>query len=201
MKGTQRVLVASALLVIAFLGQTAGASAQGVVILIDPEVVGTLGDNGWYTSDVTVTWPVPADADTGSLVGCEETTIDFDTPPEGVSLFCTGMYSGSLDSFVGGIIIKRDATPPQASANLSSDPDQPTPLDEGDSLAVDASSSLDAASGLASILWDLDGDGTFEAPNLSLFSGIDGIAQGDLAPDWLVAQVADQAGNLTQATF
>ena len=105
------------------------------------------------------------------------------------------------DVISGVVTLKRDATPPVISANLSPDPASPTVVNEGSALLVDTGAT-DATSGIAGIIMlDLDQDGNFEAQNGAPFVGIDGIAQGDRDPDWLVAQVADQAGNVAQASF
>ncbi len=77
--------------------------------IITPVVSGTIGDNGWYTSDVTVTWVViDNDSQILSDSGCGPTTIDFDTT--GTTLTCSATSVGGTAS--NSITIKRDATPP-----------------------------------------------------------------------------------------
>ena len=80
--------------------------------VIMPNVSGTLGDNGWYVSDVSVTWTVtdPESAIT-SETGCEPTTINYDTA--GVPLTCIATSAGGTNS--QSVTIKRDATPPTIS--------------------------------------------------------------------------------------
>ena len=79
-----------------------------------PEVVvhvsGTLGNNGWYTSDVEVSW-VTIDDNTpvGATNGCETSAVTTDT--SGVSFACTATSAGGSTS--QSVTIRRDATPPQ----------------------------------------------------------------------------------------
>jgi hypothetical protein len=82
--------------------------------VITPHVSGTLGANGWYTSDVSVTWTISApDSPVSSSSGCGATTISTDTSPSGLSLACTATNAGGTT--VNGVVIKRDATPPTIS--------------------------------------------------------------------------------------
>jgi hypothetical protein len=80
--------------------------------VITPNVSGTLGDNGWYVSDVSVSWTVtdPESAIT-SKVGCNPTTINTDT--SGTTLTCSATSAGGTSS--QSVTIKRDATPPTIS--------------------------------------------------------------------------------------
>lgn len=84
--------------------------------VITPSVSGTLGNNGWYTSDVTVSWSVADGESTiSSTSGCETTTIDYDTAGE--TLTCTATSAGGASS--ESVPIKRDATAPTISASVS----------------------------------------------------------------------------------
>jgi hypothetical protein len=78
--------------------------------VIAPTVEGPVGDNGWYTGDVTVTWSVVEPQSPESLVtsGCEPTTITADTG--GTTLTCTATSDGGTSS--ASVTVKRDATPP-----------------------------------------------------------------------------------------
>jgi hypothetical protein len=77
--------------------------------VITPSVSGTMGDNGWYTSDATVSWDVSdAESDITSTSGCETTAVDWDT--DGETLTCRATSDGGTSS--ESVIIKRDATPP-----------------------------------------------------------------------------------------
>ncbi|MEA2358021.1 MAG: hypothetical protein QOI62_1281 [Solirubrobacteraceae bacterium] len=59
--------------------------------VITPALFGTLGDNGWYRSNVLVNWDVKDDQGQG-IAGeqnCGPTTLTADTPPSGTTLTCT----------------------------------------------------------------------------------------------------------------
>jgi hypothetical protein len=81
---------------------------------IAPSVVGTMGDNGWYTGDVTVSWTV---VDNESAVtaksGDATTVITEDTT--GRTLTCTAVSAGGTST--KSVTIKRDATPPVISGS------------------------------------------------------------------------------------
>jgi hypothetical protein len=84
--------------------------------VITPTVVGTLGDNGWYVSDVTVSWLVEdGESDISSQSGCDPTTINSDTA--GQTLTCTATSAGGQSS--DSVTIKRDATDPTISGSKS----------------------------------------------------------------------------------
>jgi CSLREA domain-containing protein len=81
---------------------------------ITPTVTGTLGANGWYTSDVGLTWAVSEPESPGTLVktGCVDQSITSDQSAAG--------YSCSASSLGGNagpvtVAIKRDATAPTLS--------------------------------------------------------------------------------------
>ena len=77
---------------------------------ITPNVSGTPGANGWYTSNVSVTWTVAEPESPSALVtsGCAPTTIASDTA--GTTVTCQATSSGGTNS--ASVTIKRDATPP-----------------------------------------------------------------------------------------
>jgi hypothetical protein len=80
--------------------------------VITPSVVGTLGDNGWYVSNVTVSWTVSDPESAYTIVeGCGTTTIDADTA--GTTLACTAISAGGTNS--QSVTIMRDATAPTIS--------------------------------------------------------------------------------------
>jgi hypothetical protein len=80
--------------------------------VITPGVSGTLGSNGWYTSDVAVSWAVnDAESAVTSQSGCDPTTVDYDT--SGVTFTCSATSAGGTDS--ESVTIKRDATQPSVS--------------------------------------------------------------------------------------
>ena len=88
--------------------------------VITPSIVGTLGNNGWYVSDVTVSWTV-ADPESGiaSSTGCGSTTINADTA--GTTLTCSATNGAGLSNSAS-VTVKRDATAPTASASASPGP-------------------------------------------------------------------------------
>jgi hypothetical protein len=87
--------------------------------VITPNVVGTLGSNGWYTSDVTVSWTVVDNESTiSSQSGCEVQNVTSDTA--GVTFTCSATSEGGTAS--QSVTIKRDATAPTVSAAASSAP-------------------------------------------------------------------------------
>jgi uncharacterized repeat protein (TIGR01451 family) len=78
---------------------------------VTPVVAGTLGSNGWYTSDVSLTWNVVEPESPGSLVevGCDSRTITSDQPA--TTYTCTASSRGGAAAPVS-VSIKRDATAP-----------------------------------------------------------------------------------------
>ena len=87
---------------------------------ITPNVSGTLGNNGWYVSDVSVTWTV-SDPESGiaSSSGCDSTTISSDT--SGTTLTCSATNGVGLSNSAS-VTIKRDATPPTITGSRSPGP-------------------------------------------------------------------------------
>lgn len=80
---------------------------------IAPVVTGTLGDNGWYVSDVSVSWMVSdPESELVSVAGNDPVTISQDTP--GITLTCEATSAGGTS--IVSITIKRDATPPVLSS-------------------------------------------------------------------------------------
>jgi hypothetical protein len=81
--------------------------------VITPNVVGTLGNNGWYISDVTVSWTVvDAESAISSQNGCTSTSVTSDA--SGVTFTCSATSAGGSSS--ESVTIKRDATAPTSSA-------------------------------------------------------------------------------------
>ena len=78
--------------------------------VITPTITGTLGNNGWYTSDVTVSWIVeePQSPATLSVSGCATRTIINDTAP--TTFTCEASSAGGSAS--SSVTIKRDTTAP-----------------------------------------------------------------------------------------
>src|SRR5688572_14106364 len=77
--------------------------------VITPIVNGTLGDNGWYTSDVSVSFSYEdPDSPISSAVGCNSTTQMTDTA--GTTFTCTVTSEGGSAS--ASMVVKRDTTAP-----------------------------------------------------------------------------------------
>jgi hypothetical protein len=79
--------------------------------VITPTVLGTLGNNGWYTSNVSLTWSVSELQSPLTLVtsGCANQTITADQAATAYS--CSATSAGGASGPVT-VTIKRDATPP-----------------------------------------------------------------------------------------
>jgi len=76
---------------------------------IHPVLEGTLGDNGWYTSNVRVLFYVTEiESSTQYSPGCNVVTVSQDTP--GTTFTCTATSGGG--STTRSLTVKRDATPP-----------------------------------------------------------------------------------------
>jgi hypothetical protein len=107
---------------------------------ISPTVVGTVGANGWYVSDVNLTWSVVDDQSAiTSRSGCDNQSVASDTT--GVTFTCTATSAGGASS--QSVTIKRDATAPTLSPAVN-----PNPIILGGSATVSAGAA-DALSGLA----------------------------------------------------
>ena len=87
--------------------------------VITPSVSGTLGNNGWYTSNVGVSWTVvDNESSISSSSGCGPTTISSDTT--GTTLTCTATSAGGTAS--QSVTIKRDATAPSIGGSAAPAP-------------------------------------------------------------------------------
>lgn len=86
---------------------------------ITPSVSGTLGTNGWYTSNVEVSWTVSDPESTvTSTSGCGPSTVSTDTT--GLTFTCSASSAGGSNS--QSVTIKRDATAPSISGAASPAP-------------------------------------------------------------------------------
>jgi hypothetical protein len=102
--------------------------ARAAAPLVDYELFGTVGQNGWYVGDVTIVWDVtllngPPPYDTEN---CGPTTfVDVDTTPAGVTETCTASNGDGTVMKTTSPPIRRDATKPNVtSMTPSRDPDQ-----------------------------------------------------------------------------
>ncbi len=121
---------------------TISYAADTTAPVITPTVGGTLGQNGWYTSDVTVTWGVsdPESTVTMTSWGCYDQSVTSDTA--GVTFTCEATSAGGTGT--QSVTVKRDATAPTLKPSVSPNP----VLLNGTATA--APNASDALSGLAS---------------------------------------------------
>lgn len=101
-----------------FVGALAGmllvapGAATGGPPIITPQIFGTLGLNGWYTSNLTINWAF--DGPVESSTGCEAVTISADTP--GRTFTCSAVREGFTTTVTK--TFKVDKTAPAVSAAL-----------------------------------------------------------------------------------
>ena len=87
--------------------------ADVTAAVITPTVTGTLGNNGWYTSDVQVSWNVSdPESDVASTTGCDITNIATDAASQIVA--CSAVNGFGLNSSQS-VDIHRDASAPVVS--------------------------------------------------------------------------------------
>jgi hypothetical protein len=92
------------------------ASTDTTPPVITPSVSGTLGTNGWFVSNVDVGWIVSdAESAISSSSGCDSAVVTSDTA--GVTFTCSATSGGGTSSL--SVTVKRDATPPTATASVS----------------------------------------------------------------------------------
>ncbi|HUF05600.1 MAG TPA: LamG-like jellyroll fold domain-containing protein [Aridibacter sp.] len=85
---------------------------------ITPFVSGTLGNNGWYTSDVEIGWSlVDPESEVTSSTGCDTQQVTEDTA--GVTFTCIATSSGGTAT--ESVTIKRDSTEPVITVNSPTD--------------------------------------------------------------------------------
>src|SRR5205823_3253174 len=111
--------------------------------IIYPAVSGTLGGDGWYTDDVTVSWLTwDQDGPIISRTGCDTTTVTTDTP--GRTITCSATSEGGTAS--ASTTFKRDTTRP--TINITS-PSPSRPIYERNEIVPAAYECSDALSGVA----------------------------------------------------
>jgi predicted outer membrane repeat protein len=88
---------------------TNNGSTDATPPIITPTIAGTLGQNGWYVSNVTLSWSVvDEESNITSTTGCDPVSITSDQPE---TLYtCTATSTGGTSS--ASASIKRDATSP-----------------------------------------------------------------------------------------
>jgi hypothetical protein len=115
---------------------------------IQPILTGTTGGNGWYTSDVDLSWALTDPA--GGVIdadGCEPMSITSDTTVTGATYTCTASSLGGVASHT--VSVKRDATAPTTTDNA------PTGAVDGD-VVVDLTAA-DEGSGVAATYYRVNG--------------------------------------------
>jgi uncharacterized delta-60 repeat protein len=87
--------------------------------VITPNITGTLGNNGWYTSNVSVSWNMTdAESAISSSSGCENSTVSSDTA--GVTFTCSATSAGGTAT--NSVTIKLDKTSPVISSTQTPSP-------------------------------------------------------------------------------
>ncbi len=80
-------------------------------------ITGTAGNDGWYRSDVQVSWTVTEGNGSPAVVtGCSTSSVTMDTA--GTTFTCTATSAGGTTS--ESVTIKRDATPPTLTFDAAS---------------------------------------------------------------------------------
>lgn len=85
--------------------------------VVTPVFEGTLGDEGWYVSDVVVRWSiVDPESPVTSTIGCRGTTVTVDRLPNVVDTCSATSAGGTAATYYA--FLARDATPPTITAFL-----------------------------------------------------------------------------------
>ena len=149
--------------------------------VIVPTVSGTLGNDGWYISDVTVTWTVTdPDSAITQTTGCDPTTVTSDT--SGQIVTCSATSAGGTDS--AQATVKRDTTPPIITINVPADG---AAVDLNDAIAAD---------------WTAQDPNPGSGVDYAIGSTDDGspIDTATLGAKTLTVNASDNAGNSTSLT-
>ena len=84
--------------------------------IVNAVISGTLGNNDWYVSDVEISWNISDPESTiSSTSGCESVILSIDTA--GTTYTCSATSAGGTTT--SSVTVKRDATPPTATASVS----------------------------------------------------------------------------------
>jgi len=174
-------------------GNTAKASVSFKVTDVTPPVIagsvsGTSGANGWYTSDVQVTWSVRDDeSPITSTDGCEATVWGADTG--GTTVTCTASSQGGSAS--ASVEFKRDATSPALAYSGNAG------VYAVDGAVSIACSAFDATSGIASdSCADIAGDAWSFGVGTHLFSASATDGAGNSGAAQVSFEVTVDAGSL-----
>jgi HYR domain len=145
--------------------------------VVVPTVSGWLGANGWYVSDVTVTWQVSDPESAFTTSGCTATTIAADTA--GTTVTSTATSYGGVTT--RSVTIKRDATPPVLVVPTDVAVDALTPAGAAVVYEATASDALDPAPAVSC-----------SPPSGSVFP---------IGTTPVTCTATDVAGNVSSATF
>lgn len=103
-------------------GDGVGDACQGLDStppVITPTVTGTLGNDGWYTSNVQVSWSVTdGESDVSNQTGCDLQNVTADT--NGVTFTCSATSGGGTGS--QSVTVKRDDTAPTLAPTVAPNP-------------------------------------------------------------------------------
>jgi hypothetical protein len=130
--------------------------------VITSDVVGTLGNGGFYVSDVTVTWTVTdGESAIEETAGCEPATINIDSESHVLNCLATSEGGTSEES----LNISRDATPPAVTVTGVEDGAVYTlgAVPEAGCDTQDATSGVSTAATVALAGGNPDGSGEFTA--------------------------------------
>ncbi|HEY6961748.1 MAG TPA: HYR domain-containing protein [Gaiellaceae bacterium] len=109
--------------------------------VVTSHVDGPVGENGWYTGDVTVRFDVSDPESDPTTTGCDTVVVAEDTA--GVTYTCTATSIGGTSS--AQVTVKRDATPPVLTVPSAITVDADTPAGAAVTYAVAATDALDPA--------------------------------------------------------
>lgn len=88
---------------------------------VTPHVTGTEGQNGWYTTDVAVSWTLDdnlSGVDQSTAEGCTDGSVTTDTTGAGQTFTCT-VTDNAGNRTSESVTVKRDATAPSVSHTIT----------------------------------------------------------------------------------
>jgi hypothetical protein len=120
-----------------------GAVGDAPPLVVTPLYYGTVGTNGWYTSNVVVNWDIQPKNPPYTSNGCDGVAL---TETGGTRITCTAVNADGAEFRVTTKLIKIDKTPPSVAAAASRAPDANGWYNHALSVAF---SGTDALSGIA----------------------------------------------------
>ena len=125
--------------------------------VIAANVSGTQGNNGWYTSDVTVTWTVTdAESPVSSKTGCELVSVTSDQ--SATTYTCSATSAGGSAS--ESVTIKRDATPPTWTQTRSAQPNANGWYNADVTVTLHGADAMSGLANLADVPYTASAEGT-----------------------------------------